>query len=163
MRLFESHLHALWWDKKYQKAIVHFNIYFRSTCHLRCKCAWYDTILGGVGTGLETLHSVDILANKLKLTESDISQIVHLQSEWLPTIWTSQKKHLSFQSEFLQLFSSSVFANIRFDSNASLFTNWTQCTLQTMYFQMQKQHMQLQLMTDNEPSWRTFFNISSML
>ncbi|XP_073397545.1 uncharacterized protein [Dendrobates tinctorius] len=119
-----------------QKTVVTAIVIFPSNvlCPIRQKRAWYDTLLGGVGTVTGTLNSFDIetLANRMSKAGAGIQDVLTLQGKWMPTIWhplTQAWQADKFLLDMQNISNSFVFKE---GSNISAMLNWTMCTMQAI-------------------------------
>ena len=64
------------------------------------KNAWYDTLLGGLGSGIGITNSVDleVLFSHLQNAEKDIAPSVNLNAQWLPTSIIPHQNTLPYQN-----------------------------------------------------------------
>ncbi|XP_051776479.1 uncharacterized protein LOC127526132 [Erpetoichthys calabaricus] len=129
----------------------------------RAKRAWYDTFLGGVGTTLGTLNTVDneITANKLENVGRHTHKVADQMARWLPQSMVSHQQTVNWEqhaSDWIIMASNDT----RW-LNVSTFMNWTVCTFNILQAQIQKNNMQMALRTNNMQTWQDIWNISSSL
>ncbi|XP_078009453.1 uncharacterized protein LOC144456956 isoform X1 [Phascolarctos cinereus] len=102
------------------KIVFHYNVTFPSleSC-VRKKRAWYDTLLGGAGTGLGIVNSIDLetLASRLRSAGQDVSQALTVNAQWLPTTILPHQNTLQYQGQFLQVFNNSILVNLHLMKN----------------------------------------------
>ncbi|XP_068957051.1 uncharacterized protein [Petaurus breviceps papuanus] len=118
------------------KIVFHYNVTFPPLANcVRKKRAWYDTLLGGVGTGLGVVNSVDLeaLASRLRSAGQDVSQALTVNVQWLPTTILPHQNTLRYQGQFLQVFNDSTLVNLDLMKNISMLFNWSKCSLQNLY------------------------------
>ncbi|XP_063792850.1 uncharacterized protein LOC134948663 [Pseudophryne corroboree] len=150
-----------------QFRILHqFNISFPKgpKCN-RIKREWYDILLGGAGTTMGALNSIDIetLTNKMSDAGSDMEGVVHMQAKWMPTVFNPILKVINWDHSFLTLVNSSFMNTLKLTKNISSMFKWTECSIRTVYQEQQKNLAQTQLMTGNIQVYRKMFNIASEL
>ncbi|XP_068121684.1 uncharacterized protein [Hyperolius riggenbachi] len=78
----------------------------------------------------------------------------------MPTIYYPAMISAGVDTMIADITGSSVYFTNQFDTNMTMFVDWTVCTLQTIYQIQQKTSIQLALMTGNEQVWRSVFNSS---
>ncbi|XP_068919915.1 uncharacterized protein [Petaurus breviceps papuanus] len=146
------------------KIVFHYNVTFPPLANcVRRKRAWYDTLLGGAGTGLGIVNSVDLesLASRLRSAGQDVSQALTVNAKWLPTTILPHQRTLKYQGQFLQVFNDSTLASFVFDTNITRLFNWTRCSLQNLYTLIQKENAQRLLQNGDTQLWNRVFDLSS--
>ncbi|XP_074077196.1 uncharacterized protein LOC141512291 [Macrotis lagotis] len=138
------------------KIVLHYKVSFPPLlpCN-KFKRAWYDTVLGGAGTGLGIVNSIDLetLASRLRSAGQDVYQDLTVNANWLPMTIQPHQNTLRYQGQFLQVFNDSVLANFKFDDNVTRLFKWTKCSLQNMYTLIQKENAQRLLQVGDTHIW----------
>ncbi|XP_078009452.1 uncharacterized protein LOC144457095 isoform X2 [Phascolarctos cinereus] len=147
------------------KIVFHYNVTFPSleSC-VRKKRAWYDTLLGGAGTGLGIVNSIDLetLASRLRSAGQDVSQALTVNAQWLPTTILPHQNTLQYQGQFLQVFNNSILVNLHLMKNIGVLFNWTKCSLQNLYTLIQKENAQRLLQEGNSHIWNDILDLSDV-
>ncbi|XP_038599110.1 uncharacterized protein LOC119924204 [Tachyglossus aculeatus] len=140
-----------------QQNLLHCNITFPpwKPCNRRRR-SWFDTLLGGAGTGLGIVNSVDLetLANRLRSAGHDVPQALTINARWSRTTILPHQPTLNFQGQFLQLFNAATFASVNIDTDFSKLFNWTRCSLENIYSMVQKEWVQRTLSAGTPDIWR---------
>lgn len=118
------------------KRIIHFNLTFPliPDCQ-RVKRAWYDTLLGGLGSGFGIANSIDleVFTHRLKNTGRDVGEAITVNAQWLPTTILPHENTLNYQTHMLQIFNDTIIKQYKLNTNTSALFNWTICSLQNLY------------------------------
>ncbi|XP_061677232.1 uncharacterized protein LOC133501463 [Syngnathoides biaculeatus] len=148
------------------KTRVYWEIKFPDIPHCtRRRKAWYDTLLGGMGTlyGVANAADNEVTRTMLSNTGQRASEPIHQVGVWLPKAMIGQlentdvwKKAFTWE---LKLWSETYDAL----KNLSHIGNWTNCALQMIHAEAQKERFQRIMTTGNYHEWRRVWNISSKL
>ncbi|XP_061677934.1 uncharacterized protein LOC133501857 [Syngnathoides biaculeatus] len=148
------------------KTRVYWEIKFPDIPHCtRRRRAWYDTLLGGMGTlyGVANAADNEVTRTMLSNTGQHASEAIHQVGVWLPKAMIGQlentgvwKKAFTWE---LKLWNETYDAL----KNLSHMGNWTTCALQMIHAEAQKKRFQRIMTTGNYHEWRRVWNICSKL
>uniref|UniRef100_A0A8I4A1E3 Uncharacterized protein n=1 Tax=Callithrix jacchus TaxID=9483 RepID=A0A8I4A1E3_CALJA len=124
----------------------------------RRKREWYDTLFGGVGTGIGLANSFDLdsLSYKLKNTGKNAALATKLTANWIPTVISPLTSNLAYQKIFLKIFNRTIVSTT---NNITYLFAWTECSLQYLFSYIQIQNLQQELQL-GRVRWSEFLIIS---
>ncbi len=138
---------------------VFWTILFPPIPKCRNKRAWYDTLLGGTGTGLGVLNTIDkqVIANKLSNVGRYSHDALQKLGRWMPSGIYSQQYQAYWDVVSARILKHSI-NDFRWN-NVSEWLNWTECNLNMLSAKMQLRNVQQTVMSSNYNAWKELWKI----